>query len=163
MHEINEAAETITGAVDPDANIIFGATLREDMDDEIAITVIATGFDASYFTSRAIKDSEIIDEDDEPTSSYSVDEPTPAAASPKDDLVDERTMTALDMDLEAKKSEAEKNFQDDEQTQNIWSYEAEEDDKYDKPSFLRRLTKSKDKAGKDKNKKSKDDAKKSDK
>jgi hypothetical protein len=126
--------------------------------------VIATGFDASYFTSRAIKDSEIIDaEDDEPTSSYSVDEPTQASAAKEHDLVDERTMSALDMDLEAKKSEAEKNFQDDEQTQNIWSYEAEEDDKYDKPSFLRRLTKSKDKTGKDKNKKSKDDAKKSDK
>src|SRR5665811_606517 len=49
MHEINEAAEAITAAVDPDANIIFGATLNPDMDDEIAITVIATGFDASYF------------------------------------------------------------------------------------------------------------------
>ncbi|MCL2588436.1 MAG: cell division protein FtsZ, partial [Oscillospiraceae bacterium] len=29
----------------PDANIIFGATFDEDMDDEIRVTVIATGFD----------------------------------------------------------------------------------------------------------------------
>lgn len=49
MHEINEAAEVITGAVDSDANIIFGTTLKETMDDELQITVIATGFDASYF------------------------------------------------------------------------------------------------------------------
>lgn len=45
MHEIDEAAKTITDAVDPDANIIFGAVLDESMDDEVKITVIATGFE----------------------------------------------------------------------------------------------------------------------
>ncbi|HEY2003932.1 MAG TPA: cell division protein FtsZ [Candidatus Saccharimonadia bacterium] len=46
MHEIDEAAKTITDAVDPDANIIFGAVLDENMDDDLQITVVATGFDA---------------------------------------------------------------------------------------------------------------------
>jgi cell division protein FtsZ len=46
MHEIDEAAKTITGAVDPDANIIFGAVLDESMDDDIKITVVATGFES---------------------------------------------------------------------------------------------------------------------
>jgi cell division protein FtsZ len=46
MHEIDEAAKTITEAVDPSANIIFGAVLDETMDDDIKITVVATGFDA---------------------------------------------------------------------------------------------------------------------
>lgn len=46
MHEIDEAAKTITDAVDPDANIIFGAVLDDGMDDDIQITVVATGFDA---------------------------------------------------------------------------------------------------------------------
>lgn len=46
MHEIDEAAKAITDAVDPDANIIFGAVLEENMDDDIQITVVATGFDA---------------------------------------------------------------------------------------------------------------------
>lgn len=46
MHEIDEAAKTITEAVDPKANIIFGAVLDETMDDDIKITVVATGFDA---------------------------------------------------------------------------------------------------------------------
>ncbi len=45
MHEIDEAAKTITDAVDPDANIIFGAVLDDTLDDAIKITVVATGFD----------------------------------------------------------------------------------------------------------------------
>jgi cell division protein FtsZ len=45
MHEIDEAAKTITSAVDEDANIIFGAVLDESLDDDIMITVVATGFD----------------------------------------------------------------------------------------------------------------------
>src|SRR5258707_12056108 len=45
MHEIDEAAKTITGAVDADANIIFGAVLDESLDDDIKITVVATGFE----------------------------------------------------------------------------------------------------------------------
>jgi hypothetical protein len=47
MHEIDEAAKTITDAVDPDANIIFGAVLDNDLDDDILITVVATGFDGN--------------------------------------------------------------------------------------------------------------------
>lgn len=58
MHEVNEAAEVITAAVSPDANIIFGATIKPDMKDDIAITVVATGFDAAYFAGRADDDDE---------------------------------------------------------------------------------------------------------
>lgn len=47
MPEVNEAANIITSAADPDANIIFGATIREDLGEEIKISVIATGFDES--------------------------------------------------------------------------------------------------------------------
>ncbi|MBP2031578.1 cell division protein FtsZ [Clostridium algifaecis] len=43
--EINEAAEIVQDAADPDANIIFGAVIDEDIKDEIRITVIATGFE----------------------------------------------------------------------------------------------------------------------
>ncbi|SUY47348.1 cell division protein FtsZ [Clostridium putrefaciens] len=43
--EINEAAEIVQGAADPDANIIFGAVIDENLKDEIRITVIATGFE----------------------------------------------------------------------------------------------------------------------
>ncbi|WP_073004763.1 cell division protein FtsZ [Clostridium amylolyticum] len=43
--EINEAAEIVQQAADPDANIIFGAVIDENLKDEIRITVIATGFE----------------------------------------------------------------------------------------------------------------------
>lgn len=45
MHEIDEAAKLIHSAVDPEANIIFGAVLDQAMENEIKITVVATGFD----------------------------------------------------------------------------------------------------------------------
>ena len=45
MNEVDEAAKIISGAADPDANIIFGATIDETMHDQIKITVVATGFD----------------------------------------------------------------------------------------------------------------------
>ncbi|AOT68456.1 cell division protein FtsZ [Geosporobacter ferrireducens] len=45
LFEVNEAAELVAQAADPDANIIFGAVIDEDLKDEIRITVIATGFE----------------------------------------------------------------------------------------------------------------------
>lgn len=54
MHEIDEAAKAITDAVDPGANIIFGAVLDETMDDDIKITVVATGFDATEQLRRPV-------------------------------------------------------------------------------------------------------------
>ena len=47
MSEVNEAAQVIAQAADPDANIIFGATISEDMVDQVKVSVIATGFDES--------------------------------------------------------------------------------------------------------------------
>ena len=47
LTEINEASSIITQSADPDANIIFGTTIREDLGDEIQISVIAAGFDES--------------------------------------------------------------------------------------------------------------------
>lgn len=45
IHEVREAADIIRRTADPEANIIFGAAIDLDMEDEIQITVIATGFD----------------------------------------------------------------------------------------------------------------------
>ena len=47
MAEVNEASKIIAAAADPDANIIFGATIDDTIHDQIRITVIATGFDES--------------------------------------------------------------------------------------------------------------------
>ena len=44
LFEVNEAAEIISSAADPDANVIFGAVIDESMGDQMRVTVIATGF-----------------------------------------------------------------------------------------------------------------------
>lgn len=49
MSEVQDAAEVITAAVSPGANIIFGAAVRPELEDEIVITVVATGFDSEYY------------------------------------------------------------------------------------------------------------------
>ena len=46
LFEVNEAAEIISQAADPDANVIFGAVIDESLGDAVRVTVIATGFDA---------------------------------------------------------------------------------------------------------------------
>jgi cell division protein FtsZ len=45
MYEVDEAARIIQGSADPDANVIFGAVIKDEFSDQIRITVIATGFD----------------------------------------------------------------------------------------------------------------------
>src|SRR3984893_16434636 len=47
LSEINEAADVIAQAADPEANIIFGAVIDPKLDNEVKITVIATGFDVT--------------------------------------------------------------------------------------------------------------------
>jgi len=45
LFEVNEASEIISEAADEDANIIFGSVIDETLQDEVRVTVIATGFD----------------------------------------------------------------------------------------------------------------------
>jgi cell division protein FtsZ len=47
LHEITEVAEAVSGAAEPDANIIFGAVVDKSLGDTLWVTVVATGFDAT--------------------------------------------------------------------------------------------------------------------
>lgn len=157
MHEINSAAEAITAVADPDANIIFGATINPELDGEIIITVVATGFDASYFANR----NQI---------RQLAEERTEAAAQAKED---NKPVGDLDMDLPDQDKAAEE-FHKDAPMPNIWTLDNDhngddhkdegdkdkdakskddddqptlgsvigspEEDELQKPSFLRRLT-----------------------
>ena len=51
LYEVNESAEIIAQAADPDANIIFGTVIDDALGDEVKITVIAAGFDVSLSSS----------------------------------------------------------------------------------------------------------------
>ncbi len=151
MHEINQAAETITVAADPEANIIFGATISPELEGEIIITVVATGFDDAYYANRKT------------TKSTSNAQP---ASLPK--ITEDHDMTGIDMELHDEEQDSELNK--DTPMPNIWTLDDSEDDSNDskekdmeakngnfldtnpivgsveedeleKPSFLRRLTK----------------------
>lgn len=120
MSEIQEAAEIITSAVSPDANIIFGATLKPELEDELIITVIATGFDSDFFDEQATE----------------MDHPT--ADKPQ---VAEEAVDAINMDLD--QSEVAADFAR-ESDNDIWNNPPQEDDdESDTPAFLRRRKKNK--------------------
>ena len=132
MSEIQEAAEIITSAVAPDANIIFGATLKPDLEDELIITVIATGFDSEYFDEQAAALGT--------AQGMAQAEPqTPERLSQLDDVAVE----SINMDIDQTNAAAE--FAS-EEAQDIWNQPTpapEEDDESDVPAFLRRRKKNK--------------------
>lgn len=149
MHEINTAAEAITAAADPEANIIFGATISPDLEGELIITVVATGFDAAYFNGRG-QGAEADKSDAIATTE--IDKTEDIAAN-------------MDVNLEDSKKSSD-DFTDGKPMPNIWTLENgekkagendegskphsdapgaaeadQDDDELEKPSFLRRLKK----------------------
>ena len=60
LEEIEQAAGLVQAAVHPDANVIFGATFDENLDDEIRVTVIATGFEKApgQLPNKMVEESE---------------------------------------------------------------------------------------------------------
>jgi cell division protein FtsZ len=56
IFEVNIAAELVQKSADPDANIIFGAVIDENLKDEMLITVIATGFDRGSKIKRSVRE-----------------------------------------------------------------------------------------------------------
>lgn len=145
MHEINGAAETITNAADADANIIFGATISPELEDEVIITVVATGFDASYFTNRQATEAVAA---------------APTAAS-KPAVNDNTEVDMSNIDLSLDEHQPATDFKSETPMANIWAIDDEDsndedraadnedsgvvtsnlEDDLEKPSFLRRLKK----------------------
>ncbi len=124
MHEVNEAAEVITSAVAPDANIIFGATLKPELEDEVIITVIATGFDSAYFQDETMMANTPQAQQD-PAQDEATEEVT------DDDISD------INMDLDKTPEPTKITDEDDQPKTSIWNY----DDEADTPAFLRRKKK----------------------
>lgn len=137
MSEIQEAAEIITSAVSPDANIIFGATLKPEMEDELVVTVIATGFDSAYFHQQATKVTGSILDTNEPIVTVEDIAPSP-----------EVDVTGIDIENEVVPTVDASNFAADDEPSDIWHTgevvaSDDKEDEYDTPSFLRRRKKNK--------------------
>ncbi len=47
LHEINEVAEAVAAAAEPDATLIFGAVVNEALNDNLCVTLVAAGFDST--------------------------------------------------------------------------------------------------------------------
>lgn len=146
MHEINAAAEAITAAADPDANIIFGATINPELDGEVIITVVATGFDDSYYAKRG----EVMANDRLRSTSLTTSKK------------DEEALSEIDMEMNDEEA-PDFTKEDDNHLPNIWSMSEDHDEDevvrdeekdseddgtalstdqeadLEKPSFLRRL------------------------
>ncbi|HSW80454.1 MAG TPA: cell division protein FtsZ [Candidatus Saccharimonadales bacterium] len=172
MHEINTAAEAITSAADPEANIIFGATINPDIEGEIIITVVATGFDAAYFAKRS----------QSPGMENALEDRPAGVGNTTASVPDDHAMSDIDMNLDEDEKQPESVLDNSHTTPDIWKddikiddihkdkptvektdleheKEAEEtaeadepfisnhvveEDKLDKPSFMRRLRRHKD-------------------
>jgi cell division protein FtsZ len=142
MHEINTVAETITGAADEEATIIFGATINPELEGELIVTVVATGFDDAYYARRNPAAARLIKQTGKDES-----------AAPAQ--VDDATMADIDMDM-GERGKADHDFHS-EEAPNIWTIGDEQnmsgdshadelaDKEIDKPSFLRRFGRRKEK------------------
>jgi cell division protein FtsZ len=147
MHEINTAAETITAAADPDANIIFGATLNPELEGEMIVTVVATGFDAAYFAARPSPAQQLTDDNRQ-------------AGVQLTGKSDDGVISGIDMDLDSdqEKTDAVEDLHTEQTIPNIWTMNNNDDEPHDdkspqiftgnaaeeemeEPSFLRRLKK----------------------
>lgn len=96
IFEANEAAELIRQAVDPDANIIFGAGVDETLNDEIKITVIATGFDDSKRRNELPKKDKIeIKQEDEKEQKN----PIETKVTEKDTPIEKKIFESDDLDI----------------------------------------------------------------
>jgi len=94
MSEIQEAAEEITGAVSPDANIIFGASIRPELNEEIVITVVATGFDSDYYRQKRAEEALAATDNSYADSAYGV--PSADAGTIKDEYGEEEKPSKWD-------------------------------------------------------------------
>lgn len=107
LFEVQEAAQVIHNAADPDANIIFGSVIDESMGDEVRVTVIAAGFDD--WKNRELSSASI---------------PKFRQAKSKSDLIPGTEISGV-LEAPSKSAEPKKTTEDD------------EDDDFDLPSFLR--------------------------
>jgi len=80
LNEVNQAAKLIYSTVEADANVIFGALVDETLEDNISITVLATGFASSDPELASLTGQQ------EPTSRQSAAAPKPKATSSYNDV-----------------------------------------------------------------------------
>lgn len=165
MHEIEEAAKLIHDSVDPEANIIWGTVLDENMTGEIRVTLVATGFDADRnthnnfigttvdsFSEQPKPDVQEEPEDMPFLKTYDsrpvFDDETEPMVKAKPEISEpepNKNTNSIDEDLVGfeldddtfEKESTKSELPEDPIVETVSSSFEEEDDDYDKPAFLR--------------------------
>lgn len=135
MNEVNEASTIISQSADPEANIIFGATIDEKMVDQIKINVIATGFDDERPSLGQLR----------PTQTYNAPKPAPEPLAPlrshpvymarEPEPVTEKPKPPLVKSFSPSFFNAPR--EDAEPTVTLPNYSEEDMDEFDIPTFVR--------------------------
>jgi cell division protein FtsZ len=109
LFEVEQAADRIRAEVDPDANIIFGNTILDDMEGRIRVSVVATGIDAEQFKMPLPEKVRPLHPHLNLKSPARVAQPVPVAAAPVRSAVNpvHASMEALASEMGADKSPAE--------------------------------------------------------
>ncbi len=163
MHEVEEAAKLVHDSVDPEANIIFGTVIDENMAGEIRVTLVATGFDQARPTSNFgyFSPATTIEEVESNTDSYDLNEDKPESlnqflkddsskpllddshepmvkAEPANTVVEE--IVGFDIDNDVLEEESHKIPLDKSEpiVETISTGFDYDDDEFDKPAFLRK-------------------------
>ena len=123
MHEVNEAAKVITQSGDPEAKVIFGAIIDENLKDTVKVTVVATGFNNSIKKGLASSLSSFEEED---FSMPEIDEKEDFFAEDKGESKKKKSIFVQDTPSREESSEPERVLED------------EADDELDIPAFLRK-------------------------
>ena len=105
LEEVEEAAAMVRAAAHQDVHIIFGAAIDDTLDDEIRITVVATGFDENARNAKKLDD---IFTSIKHSAEEKAQEPAPAAAAPAAVVPEEKTETPASVLESIKLSEPEK-------------------------------------------------------
>jgi cell division protein FtsZ len=143
LTEISMVSELIKEAVDPSANIKFGAQISDDLEDEIVITIVATGIkkaDQMYSTSKG---DEIDLEDDLDSSQTFTGFTTPnmeKQLKEEDDSEDSQSSGGLEFNIsQGDQEDEEKDQKQEDETEA--PYEPDSKDPLDVPAFMRKKDK----------------------
>ena len=87
LAEVDQACRLIQDSIDTDANIIFGAGIDENIKEEVAVTIIATGFeqkeDADDYATEQVESEPEYEEFDDEAGFETFEEPTPVRQAPQ--------------------------------------------------------------------------------
>jgi cell division protein FtsZ len=99
LFEINDAAQLVTDAAHPDANIIFGAVIDDALGDEVRVTVIAAGFDGGTPAYKPAETRKVVHQATAPPPVPTSPAPAPAAQLPATTTPPPRRVLFDDVDV----------------------------------------------------------------